>query len=875
MEMEAHLSILLRQYMETAGFSGTARLAKRVNVVFESPGFLHRGTIANWLNGHIKYVRNWHKLVAVGVVLNLDIAEMNMLLISATLPTIWELWETYGSTEQNFFKHIPASLLSSWVLSDEIPSSGLLPANSRMPLRPNPLFVGRDEPLRTIAQYLKQSNNNMPGKTVVLTGIGGVGKTQLAAEFAHRYGRYFTGGVFWLHFDQPEAILSEVALCGQTDNLGLDLDFETLSLKQQARLVQRAWQKSIPRLLIFDGCEDESLLNQWRPTTGGCRVLVTSRRAQWDMTLNLTTLNLNTLTRIDSIQLLQNFLPEQESAILASLANEVGDLPLALHLAGNYLRKYKYAVSIQEYMSQLSLTPTVAHLSMKGEGSSISPTKHVLDVQKTFALSYQKLDPNEAIDHMALIIIARAAFFAPSEPIPRGLLQAASQYVEESVSNMSFAASLARLDGLGLIRLQTTGSIWVHQLIAEFLQDTITEPTAQTDVVKAITIKAEQLNLSSELTALEELEFHLRYIIDTYPEREDELAACLYHEFGRYLILVGDYQNALVYAKQALTIRQRVFGNQHVETANSLDNVGSILQEMGQYDDAKHYLETALYEYQYLFGDDDLRTADSFANLGNLFLHLSEFVDASYYLQKALIIHENIVGKEHPATANSFNSLGTLFISQAEYEQAEHAYKEALTILENVYGRDHLKVAPIFNNLGTLFYTTKDYDNARECYEYALQICEDKIGQQHPRTAVTYNNLGKLLIKMGIYDEAQQYLEKALAAWEEILETHHPDTGITLNNLGELFQAKDDPDKAKMYYEKSLAIKTAELGLENYSSGYTLRNLGNLFREIGELDSAELYLKQASAIYTKVLGAEHPETIQLRSDLDTVYILLG
>jgi hypothetical protein len=143
----------------------------------------------------------------------------------------------------------------------------------------NPLFVGRAGDLRTLAEAFK-AGGSVP--TVAITGIGGMGKTQLAAEFVHRYGRYFAGGVFWLSFAVPEAIPAEVAACPDPDLRALRApSFDDLPLEQQVRLVRESWQRPLPRLLIFDNCEDEELLDEWRPKWGATRVLVTSRRATW------------------------------------------------------------------------------------------------------------------------------------------------------------------------------------------------------------------------------------------------------------------------------------------------------------------------------------------------------------------------------------------------------------------------------------------------------------------------------------------------------------------------------------------------------------------------------------------------------------------
>src|SRR5215510_6517984 len=186
---------------------------------------------------------------------------------------------------------------------DVPPTPVPLPPGSRMPLARNPLFVGREADLLRLARTLRGGGTAAIGpQAAVATGLGGIGKTQLACEFVYRYEQFFAGGVFWLSCAEPEAMTAEVAACGQ--GLPMPAGFASLSLHEQVQLVQRAWQEPLPRLLVFDNCEAETLLAQWRPPHGGCRVLLTSRRSQWDAALGVQVLPLNVLARPESIALL-------------------------------------------------------------------------------------------------------------------------------------------------------------------------------------------------------------------------------------------------------------------------------------------------------------------------------------------------------------------------------------------------------------------------------------------------------------------------------------------------------------------------------------------------------------------------------------------
>jgi hypothetical protein len=180
---------------------------------------------------------------------------------------------------------------------------------------------------------------------------------------------------------------------------------ETAAVSQgQVGWVEDVWQAPLARLLVFDNCEKPELLRRWRPTVGGCRVLVTSRRGGWDPGLGVWPLPLGTLPRPKSVELLRGFRPDLgEDPALDEIAAELGDLPLALHLAGSFLACYRHASAGRpaKYLEQLRHGDLLDHPSLQGRGSEASPTDHERHVARTFALSYERLDAADADDGLA------------------------------------------------------------------------------------------------------------------------------------------------------------------------------------------------------------------------------------------------------------------------------------------------------------------------------------------------------------------------------------------------------------------------------------------------------------------------------------------
>lgn len=399
---------------------------------------------------------------------------------------------TLASAQQQF-GHLPL---------ETIPAITPLPSGSRVPFAPNPLFVGRASHLLALAAMLKDGGDedDHHAKIVAITGLGGVGKTQLATEFVHRYGQYFAGGVFWLSFAEANAIPGQVAECGRSGYLNLRPDFHTLPLEDQIHLVLGAWQSALPRLLVFDNCEDKALVAQWSPPTGASHVLITSRRAQWDTVLRLKMLPLGELQLADSVQLLRAYTPELQAsdADFAAISTELGNLPLALHLAGSFLGKFHRVLTLQAYLAQLRTADPLAHSSLtKG---SISATAHDENVSRTFEVSYRNLDSTSSTDAQALALLARATYFAPGEPIPHRLLLATLESANTSDEALLQAESaLLRLLELGLIEWvnEREDTLRMHRLLVKFLQQKNTDTSAQAAVEQALATQYEQIRSQS------------------------------------------------------------------------------------------------------------------------------------------------------------------------------------------------------------------------------------------------------------------------------------------------------------------------------------------------------------------------------------------
>jgi tetratricopeptide (TPR) repeat protein len=661
---------------------------------------------------------------------------------------------------------------------DRIPPIGPLPAGSRVPLERNPRFIGRLAELRGLALRLSQAapaGSSVPS-AVAISGMGGLGKTQLASEFAHRYGRFFPGGVFWIACADPAAIPAEVAACGDRAALRLRPSFHELPLEQQLQLVLDEWRKPVARLLIFDNCEAPELIERWLPA-GGCRALITSRRAGWAGELGQPTLELDVLRRGESIALLRAHHPDTDSAQLDAIAEELGDLPLALHLAGSYLARFRHTVDATSYLASLRAASPLHHQSL--QTGALLPTEHDPHVARTFALSYDQLAGDEPAAALARGLIQAAACLAPGVLIPEPLAWQALSAKPGAPATLALAGpelgrATNQLVELGLARAEAGQTLWFHRLVIAFTRERMGDRLehVRARVEQALRAEAERLNMRHEPAALRDWQAHLRFVADAALQRGDEPAAQTCYALGEHLYQVGDYHGARVYHQHALAIRQAATEPDQLAIARSLAQIGKALLFYGNMAEARPHLEQALAIQLLMLGD-------------------------------------------HTDTATTLNHLGFLLQSQGQLSAAHSCHIRALRMRRGVLGPEHPAVVESMCNLAFIEYQQGSLESARALLEEALELQRKATGEHHPETARVLTNLGQLLLAQNQLGAADRLFQQALAIQERELGAEHPETARTMYGLGDVRRMRGDRASARAYYEQTLAVFRTSHGADH------------------------------------------------------------
>ena len=766
---------------------------------------------------------------------------------------------------------------------EEIPNPAPLPQPSIMPLRKNPLFVGRVKDLKTLAKTLNSTQTLAINQTAAATGLGGIGKTQLASEFVHRYGQFFLGGIFWLSFDQPDAIPAEVAACGETNTLNLAPNFSQKSPEEQVKLVQAAWKESIPRLLVFDNCEDPKLLERWRPKTGGCRILVTSRRGDWESSLGVSSLALGVLERTESIDLLKKFRPNLDAKFLDLVAEELGDLPLALHLAGSYLKKYQRSIQINEYLGQLKDPRLLRHQSMQLAADDLhtSPTGHIQHIGRTFAMSYDQLNKTNYIDQLAHQLLIHAAHFAPGEPIWYQLLVKTLKLASDERTNQIVEEAFGRLIELGLIEIEQDDArpgpseiLHMHRLVARFVRDVADADvrSSQRAVEEVVFEETAAVNQSGYPLPLLAWQLHLRSVANIAQAREDAEGAALCSELANHLFKVNDFKSAIQYATKALKTRQAVLGENHVLTAESFRQLGLIFMETAA-DHEKalsHFNQARLIENRLkdeaLPSSLNLGETKTLNLMGLWHFRQGQYQNAIDYYKKALDALQST--SEQPDTPNLLqatieNNIGDTYRISGLPNQALPHLKNALLINKKLLRENHPTIGMNLNNLANAYHDLEKLKDAKPAYEQALKIYQKNLGDQHTDVGLLLNNLGSFYIDFGDLTSAKNVLFESMTIFDESFQAPHNYKAFALNNLGKAYQLEEDYQTAEHYFTQALSIRKDLFDEHNPQLALSYANLGNCLDGLDKKEMAVQHWKKAVAIFSSHGG-------QYQSHIDTL-----
>jgi len=597
-------------------------------------------------------------------------------------------------------------------------------------------FTGRTEKIKQLSDNLLKWNKTIT-LTQVVEGMGGVGKTQIALEYAHRFqGQY--KGVWWIRSEEPATLAKDYADLAQHLDISEDI---IKSPDQQVKIAAvKDWlNNNSSWLFIFDNAEEQKALEPYFPTLHKGHVLVTTRNQNCQ---GGHLLQVDIMDEETAVEFLHTKTKLKNNDGAKELAETLGYLPLALEQAGAFIKERKK--SYEEYLKLY--TERQEELLKRGDNI----TDYEQTVFTTWDVSREKLEEESPAGASLLKL---CAFFAPDD-IPLDTIRKEGEFLPKLLQKAA-EDDLAWDDALQAVKRYSLATIEkeelsLHRLLQSVMRHKMTKKeqksfagTAVKVLQNAYPFKEHQLETWEESGRLLP---HAIAATNHAEELQSELGktASLLDLAGEYLRIRADFEFARRLGERALMIGEKVHGKKSSEVALYANNLGSTFYQQGNLLKARELFEQALTIVEKVHGKEHSEVAIRLNNLGMVELELGSLIKARGLFQQALEIDETAYGKEHPKVAIRLNNLGAVEKDLGNLDEAKDLCQRALEIGETTYAKDHPKVANRLNNIALILKEEGNVGEARKLFQRALNILTTVHGSDHPLTIQCRKNIESL-----------------------------------------------------------------------------------------------------------------------------------
>jgi Tfp pilus assembly protein PilF len=642
-------------------------------------------------------------------------------------------------------------------------SSSPAPAGDRggdqlweVPFERNPHFTGRESYLTGLRKRF--TDERPDGKHQVLYGLGGMGKSQIALEYAYRYRDQYSL-VWWLPAEDATALGLAFSRLGRA--VGLKLGPE-VSLDEVRHRMRRVLAQLSDWLIIFDNASGPNDIRNYLPLERAGHVLITSQNAEWGDLAHA--IPVRTLDRAESLAFLKKRVSQNDPENLApKLAQTLGDLPLALEQAAAVMQETGagYASYLRKFETHW------AELLQRGVMSADHPDSLAMSIELSFRAVEESSPASGALLYFC-------SFLAPEGIGTRFLADAAPSLPEPLASAVlkDIDALIAPLARYSLIDTTSDG-ILLHRLVGALIRRRLSrDEQGKWAIAAASATNAAFRYSSEEPSTWPAFASGMPHCLAAagHAQRLDvvpDVVADLLSNAGRYLHKQGRHLEARPILERAIDVTRRVYGNSHPRTSDAANNLGRVLQRAGDLDAAAEYFALSLAIDRATYGDGDVRVATVANNYGMCLLAGGDLPAAQHHFESALAAYEKHYS-DHGKVASVLNNLGCALRDQNKPDEAREIFVRALEIAENNCAPDSPTTASILFNIGLLMRNLSELGSAENYLRRALTIDEQAFGPSHPDVARDLSALSRVLLERGYRDESEDFARRARQILSEL-----------------------------------------------------------------------------------------------------------
>jgi tetratricopeptide (TPR) repeat protein len=755
------------------------------------------------------------------------------------------------------------SLLSQSLLSPAEPIFML-------PFHRDPFFTGRKAILTRLYSLLHSADPSVAlTQSSAISGLGGIGKTQTAIEYAYQYRQDYTA-ILWVRSATREEIVSDFTAISKLLKI---VAVQSPDLEILILAVKRWLEQNTGWLLIFDNADDLNMVAHFLPANPRGHIIFTTRSQTLGglaQPIDLQTMSLEegALLLLRRAHLLDPTSPLQQAstkdiAIAQQIVHVLDGLPLALNQAGAYIEEVK--CTLQRYL-ELYRTHHADLLKRRGPHSHLFG--HPDPVATTWQLSFRTI---EAANPVAAELLRLCAFLSP-DAIPEELFSESAEPLPSllaplATDPLAFENALGILLNYSLIRRDPKShTLTIHRLVQTVLQDemdSLTQKSWAEHVIKIIRA-AFPVPSFENWEQCERLLPHVQICLDL-TEKSNLLlteSAWLFNSAGLYLRhRHGLYSNAEKFYLKTNEVSRLILGDKHPNTLKTINNLASVYRNQGRHKEAEELHRQVRAVQEQVLGKEHPDTLTTLNNLASVYSDLGRHEEAEGLYVEVRVVSERVLGKEHPDTLVTLNNLAEVYRAQGRHEEAEGLYVEVRAVFEQVLGKEHPDTLAMLHNLALVYIDQGRYKEAEELYVEVRAMFEQVLGKEHPDTLTMLHNLAGVYGAQGRYKEAEELYRRVRAAFEQVLGKEHPLTLSTLHAIAFICISQGRHKEAEELYEQVCMLREHILGTMHPDLGVSLYNFARVYSKQGKYAQAEELYQRVLAIDEHVYGPVHREII--------------
>ena len=738
-------------------------------------------------------------------------------------------------------------------------------------------YISRKDKLSEIRQHLENYH------IAYLYGIGGIGKSETAREYAEEYRGSYTTIQLSVYSGDLKSLIAGLKFSSDDNYFEKDIN---IRYETKLSLLSKAMINNERTLLIIDNYNVEPDSDEYKRNVEVMKdlkklhihILFTTRTSPND---DKTKIDIEELSKEELRHMFFAINPkdkdkEERIAQVDELIETAYRHTLTVDLVAHQTAKIEgygkktlsdYIKVLKESGINSGINVAVYNNKDDNEKSDII-FEHIRALFNLTALSEKEkyIMVNACLLPLSGMSVAEFESFIDLENYPNS--ESNDGWSEDStISNLVKSGWIKRIDG-------EVPKITLHPIVSEVTVNEL-KPEITEDKCKNFFDSVSELIDKNDLKTLEAYKDIFISSADALLKNEDEISVGYVSDIASLLDDLAYYPESLYYYMKVLKIRKKVLPENHPDIATSYNDMGLAYGALGEYKKELECCLKALAIQEKVLPENYPDIATLYNNVGYAYGKLEDHKKQLEYYLKALAIREKVLPENHPDIVASYNNVGYAYGELADHKKELNYYLKVLAIQEKVLPENHPDIAASYNDVGSVCSELGDHKKELDYYLKALAIREKVLPENHPDIAASYNNIGCAYGELGEHKNELEYCLKALAIQEKVLPENHPDIATSYDNVGYAYGELGEHKKELEYKLKALAIREKVLPENHPDIAASYNNIGCSYGELGNHKKQLEYYLKALAIQEKVLPENHPNIAASYNNIGCSYGELG